>query len=86
MTTKIAQFAKDQFGIELTDAQLQYIAIVAAGNDKTVLNFGRKVGISTANKVIYAWLQDGLKSAEVPPVVMTGKFDPPKPRDRMGGF
>lgn len=64
MVTNIEQFAKDQFGIELTTAQLEYIAIVAAGNDKTVLNFGRKVGITSANKVIYAWLQEGLKAAK----------------------
>lgn len=63
MTTKIAEFAKREFGIELTDAQLQYIAIQAAGPEKTILQFPRRAGITTANKVILAYLQDGLKAA-----------------------
>lgn len=63
MTTKIAQFAKEQFGIELTDFQLQYIAIVSASDDRVVMRWPTKAGKTTADKVIRAYLQDGLKLA-----------------------
>lgn len=62
MTTKIQEFAKREFGIDLTDAQLQYIAIAAAGQ-KPIVMPARRMGLTTANKVILAYLQDGLKTA-----------------------
>lgn len=62
MTVKIAEFAKTQFGIDLTDAQLQHIAIVASGQKRTLAPAARRMGLTTANKVILAYLQDGLKA------------------------
>lgn len=59
---KIAEFAKTHFGIELTDAQLQYIAIIAAGEPPLLQLTGRRAGMATANKVIFAYLQDGLRT------------------------
>ena len=77
MMTKIQVFAKAQFDIELTAAQMEYIAIVAAGgSDKTVLQFARRSGLNTANKVIYAYLQDSLKAPEMPKPV-TNKHGQP---------
>ena len=58
--TDIELFAKAYFNIELTDAQLQFIAMVAAGR-KPIMVLHRKLGLTTANKVILAYLQEGLK-------------------------
>lgn len=58
--TDIQLFARAYFNIELTSAQMEYIALVAAGSKQPSLRFGRKSGITTANKVIYAYLQAGL--------------------------
>lgn len=57
----IELFAKAYFNIHLTNQQLQYIAMVAAGRKHATLQFGRKHGITTANKVILAYLQEGMK-------------------------
>lgn len=59
--TDIELFAKAYFNIELTSQQLQYIAMVAAGRKHVVTQFGRKTGITTANKVVLAYLQEGMK-------------------------
>jgi len=58
--TDIELFAKAYFNIELTSQQLQYIAMVAAGT-KNVVQMQRKYGLTTANKVILAYLQEGMK-------------------------
>lgn len=58
--TDIQLFAKAYFNIDLTSAQMEFIALVASGTKQPSLRFGRKAGITTANKVIYAYLQAGL--------------------------
>lgn len=57
----IERFAKAYFNIELTDAQMQIIAMVASGSKHVVIQPRRKMGINTANKVILAYLQEGIK-------------------------
>lgn len=57
----IERFAKAYFSIELTDAQMQVIAMVASGSKHVVIQPSRKMGITTANKVILAYLQEGMK-------------------------
>lgn len=59
-TSKIAQYAKDVLGIELTTWQLEIIETVAKG--ETVVN-RRQMGLSTANKVMRAYLTDALQPA-----------------------
>lgn len=61
MLSDIELFAKAYFNIELTDAQKQFIAMVSTGSKRATMQFGRKHGITTANKVILAYLQEGLK-------------------------
>lgn len=56
----IELFAKAYFNLELTTDQIQYIAIVAAGT-RPILAKQRRIGLTTANKVILAYLQEGLK-------------------------
>lgn len=58
--SKIAQFAKDNLGIELTTWQLQVIEAVANGH--TVVN-RRQMGLASANKVMRAYLTDALQPA-----------------------
>lgn len=58
METKIAQFAKDNLGIELTSWQLEIIGAVAKG--ETVV-YRRQMGLNTANKVMRAYLTDALQ-------------------------
>jgi hypothetical protein len=60
LPTDIELFAKAYFNIELTTAQLEYIAMVAAGNKTLIMRPARRQGVNTANKVIYAYLQAGL--------------------------
>jgi len=57
----IELFAKAYFNIELTSAQMQHIAMVAAGTKNIRILSGKRMGLSTANKVILAYLQEGLK-------------------------
>ena len=79
--TDIELFAKAYFNIELTSTQLQYIAMVAAGSKRITASFGRKQGISTAHKVIMAYLQAGLSPhgrAKLPQ-------HPLPPREKMKG-
>lgn len=57
----IALFAKAYFNIHLTDAQMQYIAMVAAGTKNIKMLSGKRMGLTTANKVILAYLQEGMK-------------------------
>jgi hypothetical protein len=59
--TDIELFAKAYFNIELTSQQLQYIAMVASGTKHLTMRITRRAGISTANKVIFAYLQEGLR-------------------------
>lgn len=61
MKTDIELFAKAYFNIELTDAQLQMIAMVASGKPMKELRWGKQMGKETANKVILAYLQEGMK-------------------------
>lgn len=57
----IERFAKAYFNIELTSHQMEYIAMCAAGTKSIVLQMRRQTGIQTANKVILAYLQEGMK-------------------------
>ncbi len=57
----IELFAKAYFKIELTDYQLQMIAIIAAGRDLKDQRISRKRGQTTAKKVTLAYLQEGIK-------------------------
>lgn len=59
--TDIQLFAKAYFNIELTSQQMQMIAMVAAGKPMKELRWGKQMGKETANKVILAYLQEGLK-------------------------
>jgi hypothetical protein len=59
--TDIELFANAYFNIELTDAQMQMIAMVATGKPMKELRWGKQTGKSTAQKVILAYLQEGLK-------------------------
>lgn len=61
--SKIALFAKQNLGIELTTWQLEMIQAIADG--KTV-QYRRHMGINTANKVMRAYLTEALKPAEEP--------------------
>lgn len=61
MLSDIQLFAKAYFNIELTDAQMQYIAMVSVGSKNINIVKHRKMGTTTANKVILAYLQEGLK-------------------------
>lgn len=59
--SKIAQFAKDHFDIELTTWQLEIIQATADG--KTIAPTPPRMGLSTANKVMRAYLTDALQPA-----------------------
>lgn len=54
----IALFAKAYFNIEPFDAQLQMIAMIAAGQKPQP---GKKAGLSTAEKVVREYIREGLK-------------------------
>lgn len=58
MDSKIAQYAKTHLGIELTQFQLDLIKDVAAG--KPIGQMPPRAGITTANRVMRAYLTDGL--------------------------
>lgn len=55
----IELFAKAYFNIELTKQQLEFIAAVARGRDLKLV--ARRAGVTTARKVLNAYLQEGLK-------------------------
>lgn len=59
--TDIELFAKAYFNIELTSKQLEYIAMVAAGKKIIIRVSARPMGLRTADKVIMAYLQEGLR-------------------------
>lgn len=59
MDSKIAQYAKEHLGIELTEFQLAIIKDVAAG--KPIGQMPPRAGITTANRVMRAYLTDGLQ-------------------------
>ena len=61
MLSDIQLFAKAYFNIDLTDAQMQMIAMVSTGKPMKELRFGKRSGKTTAQKVILAYLQEGLK-------------------------
>lgn len=58
MDTKIAQYAKEHLGITLTDFQLDIIKDVAAG--KPIGQLPPRAGLTTANRIMRAYLTDGL--------------------------
>lgn len=55
----IELFAKAYFNIQLTKQQLEYIAAIARGRNTRLV--AKRAGVSTAQKVLYAYLQEGLK-------------------------
>lgn len=55
----IERFAKAYFGIELTKQQLEFIRAVAQG--KTTMLVRRRAGVTTAQKVMHLYLQEGIK-------------------------
>lgn len=59
---KIQKFAKEKFGVILTDHQLQLIAIIAASPDdaEAFVYSPKQSGKTMAVKVATAYLQDGL--------------------------
>lgn len=59
MDSKIAQYAKDVLGIELTTFQLDLIKAVAAGNH--VVYHTPRAGVKTANRVMRSYLNDALQ-------------------------
>lgn len=63
MKTKIEVFAKEQFDIELLPQQVEMIATLAAGDPNYGLRWPKGVGLTTANKVAIAYLQDALSTA-----------------------
>lgn len=65
--TKIQLFAKEQFDIELTPAQLEIIATLATGDPNYGLRWPKGIGLTTANKVAIAYLQDSLGQADREP-------------------
>ena len=60
--TDIELFALAYFNLELTKEQLEFIALVASGTKQPSMRLTRRAGISTANKIIYAYLQAGLSA------------------------
>lgn len=58
MLSDIELFAKAYFNIELTSLQRRVMADIAAGRE---IVKRRQMGLTTANKVIRAYLQEGLK-------------------------
>jgi len=64
---KIEQFVQEHFGIKLTKHQLEMIAIMAASPEKEFIlqNVNRSQGKTVAFKAAMAYLQDGMKPAEV---------------------
>lgn len=62
---KIEQFVEQQFGIKLTQPQLEMIAMIAANPEKRfAMTGGRSAGKTTAYKAAMAYLQDGMKPAD----------------------
>lgn len=59
MDSKIAQYAKEHLGITLTEFQLDLIKDVAAG--KPIGQLPPRAGLTTANRVMRAYLTDGLQ-------------------------
>lgn len=57
--TDIELFAKAYFNIELTKQQLEVIAAIARGRDLRLVR--RRAGVSTAQKVLKAYLLEGLQ-------------------------
>lgn len=60
MKTKIEVFAEEQFDIKLLPQQLEMIASLAAGDPNYGLRWPKGAGLTTANKVAIAYLQDSL--------------------------
>lgn len=58
MQSDIALFAKAYFNIDLTSSQLQFIDAIAKG--RSIIK-ARKMGHTTANMIIRAYLAEGLK-------------------------
>ena len=60
--TDIELFARAYFNIELTSVQMEMIALVASGKPMHELRFPKKAGLTTANKIILAYLQAGIRT------------------------
>lgn len=60
--SKIAQYAKDVLGIELTKFQIQLIEQVAKGTP--IKHTPPRAGVATANRVMRAYLTDALQAPE----------------------
>lgn len=59
MDTKIAQYAKEHLGITPTEFQMEIIRDVAAG--KPIGQLPPRAGLTTANRIMRAYLTDGLE-------------------------
>jgi hypothetical protein len=62
--SNIEQFAKIKFNINLTFYQMSLLRAWSTGSPANVIR-GRKMGVSTAKKVYYAYLQDGVEEKEI---------------------
>lgn len=60
--TDIELFARAYFNIELTSVQMEMIALIASGKPMGELRFGRQTGKETAEKVVLAYLQEGIRT------------------------
>ncbi len=61
--TDIELFARAYFNIELTSYQMQMIAMIAAGKPLTEMRVSRRqTGKTMVNKIIYAYLQAGIRT------------------------
>lgn len=65
--TKIEVFAEEQFDIKLMPQQLEMIASLAAGDPNYGLRWPKGAGLTTANKVAMAYLQDAMGLADRKP-------------------
>lgn len=63
---KIEEFVEQHYGIKLTKAQLEMIAMMATKTEeKFVIEGGRQAGKTTAYKAAMGYLQDGMKPVEL---------------------
>lgn len=55
--SKLEDFAKEQFGITLTEYQLK---LIEAYTENKVFLHARQSGLTTANKILRAYIKDAL--------------------------
>lgn len=60
--TDIELFARAYFNIELTSYQMEYITLIAGGTKHIQFTGAKKAGLTTANKVVLAYLQAGVRT------------------------